>query len=116
AGIGPRAGRAEIAHLLRKSGASGLLTRAQHREIDTRALVAELRAEGLALRHHLVLDGPLGPEAELEVDGAATRLGSGRAARAALPGRALGPDDLWLLNLASGTTGLPKCVRHHQRR
>ena len=31
-------------------------------------------------------------------------------------GRAFGPDDLWMLNSTSGTTGLPKCVMHHQRR
>ena len=30
------------------------------------------------------------------------------------PGRGL--DELWLLNSTSGTTGLPKCVMHHQRR
>jgi acyl-CoA synthetase len=30
--------------------------------------------------------------------------------------RGLGLDDLWLLNSTSGTTGLPKCVMHHQRR
>ncbi len=30
--------------------------------------------------------------------------------------RALGPDDLWMLNSTSGTTGLPKCVMHAQRR
>jgi acyl-CoA synthetase len=29
---------------------------------------------------------------------------------------ALGPDDLWMLNSTSGTTGLPKCVMHTQRR
>jgi len=27
-----------------------------------------------------------------------------------------GLDELWLLNSTSGTTGLPKCVMHHQRR
>jgi acyl-CoA synthetase len=31
-------------------------------------------------------------------------------------GRALGPDELWMLNSTSGTTGLPKCVMHAQRR
>ena len=31
-------------------------------------------------------------------------------------GRRVGVDDLWLLNSTSGTTGLPKCVMHHQRR
>ena len=30
--------------------------------------------------------------------------------------RALGPDHLWMLNSTSGTTGLPKCVMHDQRR
>ena len=30
--------------------------------------------------------------------------------------RALGPDELWMLNSTSGTTGLPKCVMHSQRR
>lgn len=30
--------------------------------------------------------------------------------------RGPGIDDLWLLNSTSGTTGLPKCVMHHQRR
>ncbi|HEY5012612.1 MAG TPA: AMP-binding protein, partial [Acidimicrobiia bacterium] len=30
--------------------------------------------------------------------------------------RGLGPDELWMLNSTSGTTGLPKCVMHAQRR
>jgi len=39
------------------------------------------------------------------------------AANAAAPrDRALGPDELWMLNSTSGTTGLPKCVMHTQRR
>lgn len=32
------------------------------------------------------------------------------------PGRALGPEDVWILNSTSGTTGLPKLVVHTQRR
>jgi acyl-CoA synthetase len=36
--------------------------------------------------------------------------------RRAVSDRALGPDDLWMLNSTSGTTGLPKCVMHTQRR
>jgi acyl-CoA synthetase len=34
----------------------------------------------------------------------------------ALEARALASDDLWLLNSTSGTTGMPKCVQHDQRR
>jgi acyl-CoA synthetase len=32
------------------------------------------------------------------------------------PARALGPEDVWILNSTSGTTGLPKLVVHTQRR
>jgi acyl-CoA synthetase len=107
-GIGPRAGAAEIRHLLRQTGARALLSPAAHREHDLRALVAELRAEGLPLDHHFLADGELLDAARLRRDGASQ-------APAARP-RALGPDDLFLLNSTSGTTGLPKCVMHDQRR
>jgi acyl-CoA synthetase len=33
-----------------------------------------------------------------------------------LAGRRFGPDELWLINSTSGTTGLPKCVMHTQNR
>ncbi len=33
-----------------------------------------------------------------------------------LTGRAFGPDDLFLVNSTSGTTGMPKCVLHTQNR
>ncbi|WP_433220148.1 class I adenylate-forming enzyme family protein [Dactylosporangium sp. CS-047395] len=90
-GIGPRAGDAEIAHLLRKTGAA-LATRATHRGRPG----AEIAARCGAARH-LVLDLdalpalPSGP------------LPDGRAP--------LGPGDIFFLNSTSGTTGLPKVVR-----
>jgi acyl-CoA synthetase len=103
AGIGPRAGRREIEHLVTKTGAAALVSPAVHREHDMVALVADLQAAGLPLRRHLVVapDGSIpGPRADAD----------------ALTGRALRPDDLFLLNSTSGTTGLPKCVMHTQSR
>jgi acyl-CoA synthetase len=71
-GIGPRAGREEIRHLVRKSGAAALVTRPASRDHDFRALYEELRREGAALRHHVVV--------ERQLD--ATGLLRGRPARA----------------------------------
>jgi len=103
AGIGPRAGRREIEHLVTKTGATAVVSHAVHREHDMAALVAQLRAAGRPLRHHLVL------AADGSLPGAVGDPG-------ALARRALGPDDLFLLNSTSGTTGLPKCVMHTQSR
>jgi acyl-CoA synthetase len=113
-GIGPRAGREEIRHLVAKSGAAALVSRAAVRELDLRALFAELRAGGLPLREHVV--------AERQLDAGEACYGGEAAALAArldaaeLAARRLGVEDLFLLNSTSGTTGLPKCVTHHQAR
>jgi acyl-CoA synthetase len=114
-GIGPRAGRAEIVHLVRKTGASALVSRAAHRDLDVAELVDAMRREGLPIRHHVAAGDDFAPGGSLEVDGAPAALPSARGAEVGA-GRALGLDDLWLLNSTSGTTGLPKCVMHHQRR
>ena len=47
-GIGPRAGRDEIRHLVTKAGASALVTRPASRDHDFRALFETLRGEGAA--------------------------------------------------------------------
>jgi acyl-CoA synthetase len=95
-GIGPRAGEREAEHLLRKTGAVAFLSTA-----GTAALAGRL---GIA--HHVVTEADDAgfPDAPVVREG--------------LPGsrEGIGPDDLWLLNSTSGTTGLPKCVMHHQRR
>jgi acyl-CoA synthetase len=114
-GIGPRAGRGEIEHLLRKTGATALVSRATHRDLDVAVLVAELREGGLPLRHHVAVGGDFEAGATLRVDGVDRTLSSTRG-RAGARDRRLGVDDLWMLNSTSGTTGLPKCVMHHQRR
>jgi acyl-CoA synthetase len=107
-GIGPRAGRAEIRHLVRKSGAAALVTRPASKDHDFRALYEELRREGAPLRHHVV--------ALRQLDEDEPCYAGGPAAPADLAARRLGAGDLFLLNSTSGTTGLPKCVMHHQAR
>jgi len=123
-GIGPRAGREEIRHLLAKSGAAALVSRAAMRELDLRALFSELVAEGSPLRAHIVSDGQL--EAHDACYGRSQAYGGrggvgasdvvGALDRAELAARRIGAEDLFLLNSTSGTTGLPKCVTHHQAR
>jgi len=95
-GIGPRAGYREIEHLLRKTGAAGFASRPRHEDREVAAF-----AKSLPLRHHLAVED--------ELESLAT---SG----ASLGARGLAPDDVWLLNSTSGTTGMPKVVVHDQRR
>ncbi|GAA3268369.1 acyl--CoA ligase [Dactylosporangium vinaceum] len=85
-GIGPRAGDAEITHLLRKTGAA-LATRALHRGRPGTDIAARCGAV-----RHVVLD--------LDDLPAAGWTGAGLRA-----------DDVFFLNSTSGTTGLPKVVR-----
>jgi acyl-CoA synthetase len=84
-GIGPRAGRREVEHLLGVTGASLLLAGPD-------------------------ADAPVGLR-RLDVGETDLPAGTGTIAE-----RGRHADDLWLLNSTSGTTGLPKCVMHDQRR
>jgi acyl-CoA synthetase len=100
-GLGHRAGDDEIRHLVTLTRADALVTLAEHRGRPTTDLFEALRAAGCPLRHHVVVDA----------DGdAGDALAFDRARRA------YGPDDLFLVNSTSGTTGMPKCVMHTQNR
>jgi acyl-CoA synthetase len=90
-GMGPRAGRREVEHLVDATGARVLVASPD----------AATLAEQLGVAHVVYADGTSDAGAGLP---------------SPPPGRAIDPDDLWLLNSTSGTTGLPKCVMHHQRR
>lgn len=116
-GIGARSGWREVEHLLRRSGATALLSLAEHQDRGTRQGVAEMRAAGLPLRHHVIALGEPGLACRYRVNGEEREAPlPGTAHDDALDARALGAGDLWLLNATSGTTGLPKCVQHDQAR
>ena len=104
-GLGLRAGQAEIVHLLRKTGATTLVTHAQLRDRTAEALVAEIAAQGLPPRALLIVP-------DLLVDRAWAH--EPLPPHPALPDP--DPDALFLINSTSGTTGMPKCVMHTQNR
>ncbi len=110
-GIGPRAGVQEIEHLLRQSEARAWISRDSHAGEATAELVTDLRGRGVALDHHLVIDAAPAALPELVVDGAPAIAGALPPAEAARR-----PDEVWLLNSTSGTTGMPKCVVHDLQR
>lgn len=115
-GIGARAGLREIAHLLSTTGAMTLIMTGQHREHSAAELRHRLSELGATLEHlvevpwfeedsehSLLLDGvPMGPIGMVDPD--------------EIERRRIRPDDLYMINSTSGTTGLPKCVLHNQNR
>ncbi len=97
-GIGSRAGDHEVRHLLAKTHATGIVTPPELRGRAAGAVVGAWRAEGIEIEHHFVLpiEAPTDPVAIAE--------------------RRYGPDDVFMINSTSGTTGLPKCVLHNENR
>jgi acyl-CoA synthetase len=103
-GLGARAGEREIEHLLRKCHATAIVTEVTHAGQPMDALVASLRKRGLPIGVHLLVDRKgRGP-------------GHGGRPLEEIARRRLDPNELWLLNSTSGTTGLPKCVMQFQNR
>jgi acyl-CoA synthetase len=103
-GFGMRSGEKEITHLLSRGEAAGLISEATVRGEPTSALYSELVRAGLPLRAHLVMPG-------LELNAPEPRGLAGEIER-----RRIGPNDLYMLNSTSGTTGLPKMVMQFQNR
>lgn len=115
-GIGHRAGPAEIAHLVEKSGARAVITAAELRGRPAADAVAELRQSLPDLSHHITIEGP-GQDAAIALDGEdAPKPESVSGFTQAVEQRRLGASELCLLNSTSGTTGLPKCVMQTHNR
>lgn len=113
-GIGLRAGQSETAHLLRLTAATVFITAPVHKDHRMTGLVAELRARGLAMWHHIVVNP--GDPGDVTVDGARFPAARDVEVDRLMAGRALGVGDIFMPNSTSGTTGMPKCVVHTQNR
>lgn len=99
-GLGHRAGEKEVVHLLGLTGARTLCTTESAGGRSAAEFVDAIRAAGVEVDHHIVV----------------ARDGVAGAPGGPIDRRQIGPDELFLLNSTSGTTGLPKCVMHTQNR
>ena len=111
-GLGARCGERELVHLLELSGARTLVSAPSMGGVDAQEMVVSLRAQGVALDTHVLVDGDAFVDDAITIGGAVAEL----APKAALEGRGLAANVDCLYNTTSGTTGLPKIVLHDQLR
>ena len=104
-GIGARAGIAEIAHLLKRTGATMIIAHEVMRDRSLADLVDAARSHGALIENWLVVPDLI----------ACRNWSAGDTPRHA-PFPQGDPDALFLINSTSGTTGMPKCVMHTQNR
>jgi acyl-CoA synthetase len=109
-GIGARSGRRELTHLLGKSGATVLLTAPRMGDVDTRDLFDELPGLTRYVNAYDIVPVPDGAVYEAAPGDVLAR------AEERIKGHRAPTNTLALLNSTSGTTGLPKCVAHDERR
>jgi acyl-CoA synthetase len=110
-GIGARAGDREIAHLLGKTGAKALVTHVATRGRAAGDLVRAVGEQGAAIEHLVLVPDFAQAEQPILVDGHPAAVSGPVPAEIGIT-----PDELFLLNSTSGTTGLPKCVMHTPNR
>lgn len=112
-GIPGRAGDREIAHLLTRTDASLLLCLGRFRDRTAFSVVASARRFGALVPLHAELTGDGGFELYEWASGSVERRDTEKSA---VEGRQLSPQELWMLNSTSGTTGRAKCVEQFQDR
>jgi acyl-CoA synthetase len=110
-GIGARAGERELERIVAKTGALALISHGEHRGRPMGQVAKSLPG----VRHHVVVPRfDVSPDGPMLLDGAPA--GAIPAEGGELEARHMGPDELWMINSTSGTTGMPKCVMHNQNR
>jgi acyl-CoA synthetase len=110
-GIGARAGDRELSHLLTRTAARALITHEVQRGRPASELKQAVAEQGAVLEHLVLVPDFVSGEKPILIDGKpSTKQGP-------VPLElGIGPDELFLLNSTSGTTGLPKCVMHTPNR
>ncbi|MEA2681962.1 MAG: acyl-CoA synthetase [Chloroflexota bacterium] len=103
-GFGVRSGEKEVTHLLSRGEAVGLISESMVRGEPSSLVYNHLIDAGLPLRAHLTM-----PDFERDAPDPRDYLEE-------IERRRIGPNDLYLLNSTSGTTGLPKMVMQFQNR
>ncbi|MEY4228234.1 MAG: hypothetical protein RLZ84_826 [Actinomycetota bacterium] len=114
-GIGPRAGDAEIEYLLRKTGATNFVTHAVVNGRPAEEVLTALRGRGVNIERHICVPDRSDSTENINVNGSVA-VDRAEVLHDDIARRRLGPNDLWLLNSTSGTTGMPKCVTQYMQR
>ena len=110
-GIGARAGDRELRHIVAKTNAVALISHDEHRGRSMRDVADSLPE----IRNHVVVPPfDSDPAASILLDGTSFEPSPADAKTQASV--RFGPDDFWMVNSTSGTTGMPKCVMHSQNR
>ncbi|RNL62459.1 acyl--CoA ligase [Nocardioides marmoriginsengisoli] len=113
-GIGARSGEREVRHLLSRTEATTLLTVPSIGQVGTREVFDRVAADLPRLTRYLDLPGIVpAPVGEVRSAGDRDALAG---AEQRIAGRRRPVDALSIINSTSGTTGLPKCVAHDERR
>jgi acyl-CoA synthetase len=110
-GIGARAGDREISHLMNRTAARALITHEVQRGRPATELRAAMAEQGAVLEHLILVPDFVSGEQPILVDGVVSTVSGPVSLDLGIE-----PDELFLLNSTSGTTGLPKCVMHTPNR